>query len=40
MGHGVLDEGAKDEAEADAQVNIDGLDEAVGVGQGGAGAHH
>ena len=40
MGHCVLDEGAEDEAEADAQVHVDGLDEAVGVGQRGAGPHH
>lgn len=33
VGHGVLDERPEDEAEADSQVNVDGLDEAVGVGQ-------
>lgn len=32
VGHGVFDERPEDEAEADAQVNVDGLDEAVGVG--------
>lgn len=37
---GVLQQCAEDEGEADSQVDIDGLDEAVGVGQGGAGAHH
>ena len=40
MGHRVLDQSAEDEAEADAQVDVDGLDEAVGVGQRGASAHH
>ena len=40
VGHCVLDEGPEDEAEADAQVHIDGLDEAVSVGQRGAGPHH
>lgn len=40
VGTGVLQQRAKDEGETDSQVNVDGLDEAVGVGQGGAGAHH
>lgn len=33
VGHGVLNERPKDKAEADSQVNINGLDEAVGIGQ-------
>ena len=33
VGHGVLNERSKDEAEADSQVNVDGLNEAVGIGQ-------
>lgn len=37
---GVLQQGPEDEGEADAQVNIYGLNEAVGVGQGGPGPHH
>lgn len=32
VGHGVLNERSKDKAEADTQVNIDGLNEAVGIG--------
>lgn len=40
VGTGVLQQCAKDEGEADSQVNIYGLDEAVGIGQGSAGAHH
>lgn len=40
VGHGVLNERSKDKAEADSQVHIDGLDEAVCVGQGGPGTHH
>ena len=40
VGHGVLDERPEDEAEADAQVHVDGLDEAIGVWQRGARTHH
>lgn len=40
VGHGVFNERSKDEAEADSQVNIDGLNEAVGVGQRRPGSHH
>lgn len=40
VGHGVLNERSKDEAEADSQVDVNGLDEAVGVGQRGPGSHH
>jgi len=40
VGACVLHQGAEDEGEADAQVHVDGLDEAVGVGQRGAGARH
>lgn len=40
VSHGVLDECPKDEAEADAQVHIDGLDEAIGVWQRRPGSHH
>ena len=34
VGHCVLDEGPGDEAEADVQVHVNGLDELVNVGQG------
>lgn len=37
---GILQQCTKDEGEADAQVNIYGLNEAVGIGKGGAGPHH
>lgn len=40
VSHGVLDERPEDEAEADSQVNINGLDEAVGIGQRRPSAHH
>lgn len=40
VGHGVLNERSKDEAEADSQVNINGLNEAVGIGQRRPGSHH
>lgn len=40
VGHCVLDERPEDEAEADAQVHVDGLDETVGVGQRRPGPHH
>ena len=40
VGAGVLQQCTKDEGEADAQVNIYGLNEAVGIGQRSAGAHH
>lgn len=33
VGHGILNERPEDKAEADSQVNIDGLDEAVGIGE-------
>lgn len=33
VGHGVLNERPEDETEADSQVHVDGLDEAVGVRQ-------
>lgn len=37
---GVLQQCTKDEGEADAQVNIYGFDETVGIGQRSASAHH
>lgn len=40
MGDCVLQQGPKHEAEADAQVHVDGLDEAVGVGKRSAGPDH
>ena len=40
MGNCILQQGPKHEAEADAQVHVDGLDEAVGVGERGAGPDH
>lgn len=40
VGHRVLDQCSKDEAEADAQVHVYGLNEAVGIGQRRAGTHH
>ena len=40
VGAGVLQQSPEDEGEADAQVHVDGLDEAVCVGQRGASAHH
>lgn len=40
MGDCILQEGPEHEAEADPQVHVDGLDEAVGVGEGSAGPDH
>lgn len=40
VGAGVLQQGAKDEGEADSQVDVYGFDEAVGIREGGAGSHH
>lgn len=40
VGHGVLNERSEDEAEADAQVNVNGFNEAVGIGQRRPGSHH
>lgn len=40
VGHGVLDQCSEDKAEADSQVHINGLNEAVGIGQGSSGPHH
>lgn len=40
VGAGVLQQGAKNEGEADSQVDVYGFDEAVGIGEGGAGSHH
>lgn len=40
MSTGVLQQGSKDECETDAQVNIYGLYETVGVGQRSACTHH
>lgn len=37
---GVLQQSTKDECEADAQINIYGLDETVCIGQRCAGSHH
>lgn len=40
VGAGVLQQGTKDEGEADSQVDVYGFDEAVGIREGGAGSHH
>lgn len=40
VGAGVFEQRAEDEGEADPQVDVDGLDEAVGVRQGRASPHH
>lgn len=40
MGAGVLQQGTEDEGKTDAQVDIYGLDETVGIGKGSAGTHH
>lgn len=40
VGHGVFNQRAEDEAEADSQVDINSLDEAVGVGQRCPRPHH
>lgn len=40
VGHSVLNERSKDKAEADSQVNINGLNEAIGIGQWRPGSHH
>lgn len=40
VGAGILQQGAEDEGEADSQVDVYSFDEAVGVGEGGAGSHH
>ncbi len=36
----VFNQSAKDKAEADAQIHINGFDEAVGIGKRGPGSHH
>lgn len=38
--HGILNKCPKYEAEADSQVDIDGFDEAVGIGERRPGSHH
>lgn len=40
VGAGVLQQGSKDEGEADPQVDVYGFDEAVSIREGGAGSHH
>lgn len=40
VGHSVLNQCSKDKAEADSQVDINGLNEAVGIGQRSPGSHH
>lgn len=37
---GILQQGTKDEGEADSQVDVYSFDEAVGIREGGAGPHH
>lgn len=33
VGHGILNKRSEDKTEADSQVNVNGLNEAVGIGQ-------
>lgn len=40
VGAGVFQQRAEDEGKADSQVDIYGLDEAIGIWQGRAGPHH
>lgn len=40
VGYGVLNECSEDEAEADPQIYVNGLDEAVGIGQRRPRTHH
>lgn len=40
VGYGVLNERSEDKAEADPQVHVDGLDEAVGIRQRRPCTHH
>lgn len=40
VSHSILNERSENKAKADSQVDINGLDEAVGVGERGPGPHH